>query len=60
MVVKDTKYLKMKNTNPFVELKYSVWIDKESLKRIAEIEEIDKKIEFLDNIKIGNHEQKEA
>ena len=54
-VVKDTKYLKMKVQNPFVELKYSVWIDKESLKRIAEIEEIDKKIEFLDNIKVGNN-----
>ena len=45
----------MKVQNPFVELKYSVWIDKESLKRIAEIEKIDRKIAFLDNIKIGNN-----
>ena len=47
----------MKVQNPFVELKYSVWIDKESLKRIAEIEEIDKRIKFLDSIKVGNHEK---
>ena len=47
----------MKTQNPFVELKYSVWIDKESLKRIAEIEEIDRRIEFLDNIKVGNHDR---
>ena len=42
--------------NPFVELKYSIWkLNEESIKRIAEIEEIDRRIAFLDNIKIGNH-----
>ena len=44
--------------NPFVELKYSVWnLNEESLKRIAEIEEIDRRIEFLDSIKIENHDK---
>lgn len=47
----------MITTNPFTELDYSGWLlDPESLIIIEEIKEIDKRIEFLDNIKIGNYE----
>ena len=47
--------------NPFTDLKYSDRnLDKEYLNRIAEIREIDKRLEFLNNIKIGYHEQKEV
>ena len=43
--------------NPFTELK-SDSTDKEYLNRIAEIREIDRRLEFLNNIKIGNHDRK--
>ena len=43
--------------NPFTELKYSDYSDKEYLNRIAEIKEIDRRLEFLNNIKIGNHDK---
>ena len=47
--------------NPFTELKYSDRnLDKEYLNRIAEIREIDRRLEFLNNIKIGNHEREKA
>ena len=42
--------------NPFTDLKYSGRnLDKEHLNRIAEIREIDRRLEFLNNIKIGNN-----
>ena len=48
-------------TNPFVELDLSGWLlDEESLERIEEIRWIHRRLEFLDNIKIGSHEQEKA
>ena len=46
--------------NPFTDLKYSGCTDKEYLRRIAEIREIDRRLEFLNNIKIGNHDRQKA
>ena len=43
----------MKITNPFTELDFSGWnLDKDSIKRIEEIKEIDRMLEFLDSIKV--------
>ena len=42
----------MKTQNPFTELDFSGWnLDEETLNLIEEIKEIDRKLEFLDNIK---------
>ena len=43
--------------NPFTDLKSDSNSDKEYLNRIAEIREIDRRLEFLNNIKIGYHEK---
>ena len=45
--------------NPFTDLK-SDSTDKEYLRRIAEIREIDRRLEFLNNIKIGSHDRRKA
>ena len=48
----------MKQQNPFTELDFSGWkLDEKVLKLIEEIREIDKRLKFLDNIKIGNNEK---
>ena len=45
-------------TNPFVDLDLSGWLlDEESLERIEEIREIHRRLKFLNNIKIGNHDK---
>jgi hypothetical protein len=45
-------------SNPFTELLNSgLNLEAESIKNIREIEEIDRQLEFLDNIKFGTNER---